>query len=81
MILSQKYQQKVNELLNNEPVLIKVVKKRKTKHGDFRSWVRYRQSTKMRILLVFDYPLHEIAHHTLSKHGFRIAPHGREKMP
>ena len=29
-------QQKVNELLNNEPVLIKVVKKRKTKHGDFR---------------------------------------------
>lgn len=76
-------QKKVNELLNNEPVLIKVVKKRKTKHGDFRKLASGKiqitvneNENPFRFLITL---LHEIAHHiAFQKHGFRIAPHGRE---
>ncbi|MEL0275493.1 MAG: SprT-like domain-containing protein [Flavobacteriaceae bacterium] len=76
-------QKKVNELLNNEPVLIKVVKKRKTKHGDFRKLALGKiqitvneNENPFRFLITL---LHEIAHHiAFQKHGFRIAPHGRE---
>ena len=76
-------QKKVNELLYNEPVLIKVVKKRKTKHGDFRKLASGKiqitvneNENPFRFLITL---LHEIAHHiAFQKHGFRIAPHGRE---
>ena len=60
-------QKKVNELLNNEPVLIKVVKKRKTKHGDFRKLASGKiqitvneNENPFRFLITL---LHEIAHH------------------
>jgi len=76
-------QKKVDELLNTEPVLVKVVKKRRTKHGDYRKLssgkiqITVNESENpFRFLITL---LHEIAHHVaFQNHGFRIAPHGRE---
>ena len=60
-----------------------LVKKRKTKHGDFRKLASGKiqitvneNENPFRFLITL---LHEIAHHiAFQKHGFRIAPHGRE---
>ena len=76
-------QDKVNDLLNHEPVLVKVVKKRRTKHGDFRKLPSGKiqitvneNENPFRFLITL---LHEIAHHiAFQEYGFRIAPHGRE---
>lgn len=76
-------QEKVRDLLNHEPVLVKVVKKRRTKHGDFRKLpsgkiqITVNESENpFRFLITL---LHEMAHHiAFQNHGFRIAPHGRE---
>ena len=76
-------QEKLKDLLQHEPVLIKVVKKRRTKHGDYRKLpsgliqITVNESeNSFRFLITL---LHEIAHHlAFQDHGFRIAPHGRE---
>lgn len=76
-------QEKVSDLLLQEPVLIKVVKKRRTKHGDYRKLssgkiqITINESENpYRFLITL---LHEIAHHrAFQNHGFRIAPHGLE---
>ena len=76
-------QDKVNDLLNHEPVLVKVVKKRRTKHGDYRKLPSGKiqitvneNENPFRFLITL---LHEIAHHiAFQEYGFRIAPHGRE---
>jgi len=76
-------QEKVRDLLNHEPVLVKVVKKRRTKHGDFRKLpsgkiqITVNESENpFRFLITL---LHEMARHiAFPNHGFRIAPHGRE---
>ena len=76
-------QEKLGDLLQHEPVLIKVVKKRRTKHGDYRKLpsgliqITVNESENpFRFLITL---LHEIAHHlAFQDHGFRIAPHGRE---
>lgn len=76
-------QDKVNDLLNHEPVQVKVVKKRRTKHGDFRKLPSGKiritvneNENPFRFLITL---LHEIAHHiAFQEYGFRIAPHGRE---
>ena len=75
--------EKLGDLLQQEPVLIKVVKKRRTKHGDYRKLpsgliqITINESENpFRFLITL---LHEIAHHlAFQDHGFRIAPHGRE---
>ena len=75
--------EKLGDLLQQEPVLIKVVKKRRTKHGDYRKLpsgliqITVNESENpFRFLITL---LHEIAHHlAFQDHGFRIAPHGRE---
>ena len=76
-------QDKVNDLLNHEPVQVKVVKKRRTKHGDFHKLPSGKiritvneNENPFRFLITL---LHEIAHHiAFQEYGFRIAPHGRE---
>ena len=76
-------QDKVSDLLNHEPVLVKVVKKRRTKHGDYRKLPSGKiqitvneNENPFRFLITL---LHEIAHHiAFQEYGFRIAPHGRE---
>ena len=76
-------QEKLGDLLQHEPVLIKVVKKRRTKHGDYRKLpsgliqITVNESENpFRFLITL---LHEIAHHlAFQDYGFRIAPHGRE---
>lgn len=76
-------QDKVSDLLNHEPVLVKVVKKRRTKHGDFRKLPSGKiqitvneNENPFRFLITL---LHEIAHHiAFQEYGFRIAPHGRK---
>ena len=75
--------EKLGDLLQQEPVLIKVVKRRRTKHGDYRKLpsgliqITINESENpFRFLITL---LHEIAHHlAFQDHGFRIAPHGRE---
>ena len=75
--------EKLGDLLQQEPVLIKVVKRRRTKHGDYRKLpsgliqITVNESENpFRFLITL---LHEIAHHlAFQDHGFRIAPHGRE---
>ena len=75
--------EKLGDLLQQEPVLIKVVKRRRTKHGDYRKLpsgliqITVNESeNSFRFLITL---LHEIAHHlAFQDHGFRIAPHGRE---
>ena len=76
-------QEKIGDLLNNQPVVIKVVKKRKTKHGDFsklasgKTQITVNESDNpYRFLITL---LHEIAHHlAFQAYGYRIAPHGKE---
>jgi len=76
-------QKEVELLLENQPVVVKVVKKRKTKHGDFRKLASGKtqitineSENPFRFLITL---LHEIAHHiAFQNHGFRIAPHGKE---
>ncbi len=76
-------QAKVNDLLKHQAVVVKVVKKRKTKHGDFRklpsgkTQITVNESDNpYRFLITL---LHEIAHHlAFQKFGYRIAPHGKE---
>lgn len=75
--------EKLGDLLQQEPVLIKVVKRRRTKHGDYRKLpsgliqITVNESENpFRFLITL---LHEIAHHlAFQDYGFRIAPHGRE---
>lgn len=76
-------QEKVAALLEEQPVVVKVVKKRKTKHGDFRKLSSGKTQITVnegenpfRFLITL---LHEIAHHiTFQTYGVRIAPHGIE---
>lgn len=74
---------KLQTLLAEHPIEVKVVKKRKSKHGDFR-WMPSgtvqitinEQANPYRFLITL---LHEIAHHLAFKfHGPRIQPHGKE---
>lgn len=75
--------EKVNRLLIDHPIRIKVVKKRKSKHGDFRRLSTgatqitiNEQENPYRFLITL---LHEIAHHVAFKnYGHRIRPHGKE---
>ena len=60
-------QKEVELLLKNQPVVVKVVKKRKTKHGDFRKLASGKtqitineSENPFRFLITL---LHEIAHH------------------
>lgn len=74
---------KIDFLLKQYPVTVKVVKKRKTKHGDFRRLstgevviTLNRQENPYRFLITF---LHELAHHkAFSTYGQKIMPHGKE---
>lgn len=72
-----------SQLLDQHPVQLKVVKKRKTKHGDFRKLASGKTQITVnenenpyRFLITL---LHEMAHHiAFETYGFRIAPHGKE---
>lgn len=76
-------QDKVKALLVEYPVEMKVVGKRKTKHGDFRKLPSGRvqitlneQQNPYRFLITL---LHEVGHHVaFINHGFRIQSHGKE---
>jgi SprT protein len=76
-------QDKINALLKEYPIDIKVVGKRKTKHGDFRKLPSGRvqitlneQQNPYRFLITL---LHEVGHHiAFINHGFRIRSHGKE---
>ncbi|NNK87299.1 MAG: sprT domain-containing protein [Flavobacteriaceae bacterium] len=73
----------VSELINNDRLVIKVTKERKTKHGDYRPLPNgHHQITvnsnlnPYRFLITL---IHEIAHfEAYRKYGHRIKPHGRE---
>lgn len=75
--------EKVNRILIDYPIRVKVVKKRKSKHGDFRKLPSgavqitiNQQENPYRFLITL---LHEIAHHVaFEKYGYRIRPHGKE---
>lgn len=75
--------EKINRLLTEFPIAVKVVKKRKSKHGDFRRLSSgavqitiNEQENPYRFLITF---LHEIAHHVAFENfGYRIQPHGKE---
>lgn len=74
---------KIARLLEQYPVTVKVVNKRKTKHGDFRLLssgeviiTLNKQENPYRFLITF---LHELAHHVaFQTYGHRILPHGKE---
>lgn len=76
-------QEQMRILLQDHPVTVKVVKKRKTKHGDFRKLASGKtqitvneNENQFRFLITL---LHEMAHHVAFQgYGFGIAPHGRE---
>ena len=76
-------QNKLEAVLAQHPIEIKVVNARKSKHGDFRKLPSGKvqitlniQANPYRFLITL---LHEIAHHLAFKwYGFRIAPHGKE---
>ena len=73
----------INKLLENSKISIKITKKRKTKHGDFRRMVNGNYlitlnitSNPYRFLITL---LHELAHFKVSQSVFyRIRPHGKE---
>jgi len=73
----------VEDLLQHNPVEVRIVKKRKTKHGDFRRLPNghvqitlNEQPNGYRFLITF---LHEMAHHiAFKKHGYSIRPHGAQ---
>ena len=73
----------VEELLQHHPIEVRIVKKRKTKHGDFRRLPNGRVQITLnehpngyRFLITF---LHEMAHHiAFQKHGYSIRPHGEQ---
>ena len=81
--LSFPAQQKISTLLEKYPITLKVVKKRKTKHGDFRQLPSGKsqitineQENPYRFLITL---LHELAHHVaFLDYGFKIRPHGKE---
>jgi predicted SprT family Zn-dependent metalloprotease len=73
----------VQEFLEKTKVSIKIKKKRKTKHGDFRRMVNgnvfitvNQTSNPYRFLITL---LHELAHYKVSQSVFyQIKPHGKE---
>ncbi len=75
--------EKIQRLLADHPLVIDVVKHRKTKHGDYRKLPSGKvlitlneQPNPYRFLITL---LHEIAHHlAFQSFGFNIKPHGKE---
>ena len=73
----------INKLLETSKISIKITKKRRTKHGDFRRMVNGNSlitlnitSNPYRFLITL---LHELAHFKVFQSGFyRIKPHGKE---
>lgn len=72
----------VQELLNEHPILIKVVRNRRTKHGDFKKKIDGRVEitinnnlNQYQFLLTL---IHEIAHFVTFKKHPRVKPHGIE---
>lgn len=73
----------VTALLDKYPIEIKIVKARKTKHGDFKKQSDGKVKISLnahpnpfRFLITF---LHEMAHHVaFQNEGFSIRPHGKE---
>lgn len=74
---------KIELLLQEHPIEIKLVGMRKSKHGDFRRLPNGKVCISVnktpnpyRFLITF---LHEMAHHiAFEKYGYSIAPHGKE---
>ena len=73
----------LSELIKNENLSIKIVKSRKTKHGDFRSLrggkfqiTLNHIDNKFRFLITL---IHELAHFKVSQsYKYRVSPHGLE---
>ena len=73
----------ISELIKNENLSIKIVKSRKTKHGDFRSLkgdkfqiTLNHIDNKFRFLITL---IHELAHFKVSQsYKYRVSPHGLE---
>jgi len=73
----------LSELIKNENLSIKIVKSRKTKHGDFRSLrggkfqiTLNHIDNKFRFLITL---IHELAHFKVSQsYKYRVSPHGFE---
>ena len=82
-LIPEKSKKKVKKLLESEPVIIRVTKKRISKHGDFRIkangdfFITINESTNpYRFLITL---LHEIAHYIVfKKYSSRSKPHGPE---
>jgi len=82
-LIPGKSKKKVIKLLESEPVIIRVTKKRISKHGDFRKkangdfFITINESTNpYRFLITL---LHEIAHYIVfKKYSSRSKPHGPE---
>ena len=82
-LIPEKSKKKVIKLLGSEPVIIRVTKKRISKHGDFRIkangdfFITINESTNpYRFLITL---LHEIAHYIVfKKYSSRSKPHGPE---
>ena len=82
-LIPGKSKKKVIKLLESEPVIIRVTKKRISKHGDFRIkangdfFITINESTNpYRFLITL---LHEIAHYIVfKKYSSRSKPHGPE---
>jgi len=82
-LIPEKSKKKVIKLLESEPVIIRVTKKRISKHGDFRIkangdfFITINESTNpYRFLITL---LHEIAHYIVfKKYSSRSKPHGPE---
>ena len=82
-LIPEKSKKKVIKLLESEPVIVRVTKKRISKHGDFRIkangdfFITINESTNpYRFLITL---LHEIAHYIVfKKYSSRSKPHGPE---